>query len=179
MNSNAAIAAANAASRPFSALDPSLLVACELAIAGLPLLRQAVVQFLQINIAGSAQQIDEVIDSRLGEFVATVGLARCGSTELALDIVKVRADRNRMTKLRQLIDTELSSAARRQSSARLSVYDAIAVNHAAVIVLTVGSFLALYVFIRQLRLTGAQKMAAQRAFEQLAQKRTQELRELG
>ena len=158
--------------------DPSFLVPYRLAIDEIPQLRLTVVPFLHANNAASARQINDIIDSRLSEIVTTIDLAQSGSTELALDIVTAGAGRDWMSKLRQLIDTELSSAAYRQSNARISIYDALAVNHAAVILLTLSGLLALYVFIRQVRLREFEKIATQGELEQAVQNRTQELREL-
>jgi signal transduction histidine kinase len=62
--------------------------------------------------------------------------------------------------------------------ARISIYDAIAVNHAAVILLTLSSVLALYVFIRQLRLQEQERQAQEARLEATIEKRTVELREL-
>ena len=158
--------------------DPSFLVPYRLAIDEIPQLRLTVVPFLHANNAASARQINDIIDSRLSEIVTTIDLAQSGSTELALDIVTAGAGRDWMSKLRQLIDTELSSAAYRQSRARISIYDALAVNHAAVIFLTLSGLLALYVFIRQVRLREVEKIATQGELEQAVQNRTQELRAL-
>ena len=158
--------------------DESFLVPYKLAVSEIPLLRQKVVPFLHETNPASTKQINEIIDSRLGEIITTIDLAKSGSLQLALDIVKAGAGRDWMSKLRQTIDVELSLAAERQSQARVSIYDALAVNHAAVALLTLSGLLALYVFIRQLRLNEREKMATQERLESAVVQRTLELREL-
>lgn len=113
--------------------DAAFLVPYNKAIAELPKLRATVVPFLDLNNAASAAQINDIINSKLAEMSTTIGLAERGSNQLALDIVKAGAGRDWMDTLRQLIDAELARAAQRQSSARISIYDALAVNYSTVI----------------------------------------------
>ncbi len=158
--------------------DPSFLAPYRMAIAELPQLRLRVVPFLHEHNPVPARQINEIIDSRLSEIVTTIDLAESGSIDLALNIVKAGAGRDWMSKLRQMIEAELSGAAQRQAKARISIYDALAVNHAAVVLLTISSLLALYVFIRQLRLNEREKIATQARLESAVEQRTLELRDL-
>ena len=158
--------------------DPSFLAPYRMAIADLPQLRLRVVPFLHEHNPVSARQINEIIDSRLSEIVTTIDLAESGSIDLALNIVKAGAGRDWISKLRQMIEAELSGAAQRQAKARISIYDALAVNHAAVVLLTISSLLALYVFIRQLRLNEREKIATQARLESAVEQRTLELRDL-
>ena len=157
---------------------PSFLGTYKAAIAELPKLRVTVVPFLELHNPASGQQINEVIDNHLVEMATTVELAERGQSLPAIDIVKAGAGSQWMDKLRQIFDTELASAAKRQSVARLSIYDALDMNHAAVILLTVSSMLALYVFIRQLRLQELERAATEARLEAAVEKRTHELREL-
>ena len=158
--------------------DPTFLAPFKTAIAQLPQLRLTVVPFLHEHNPASAKQINEIIDSRISEIVTTIDLAESGSIDLALDIVKAGAGRDWMSKLRQMIEVELNDAADRQAKARVSIYDSLAVNHAAVVLLTLYSLLALYVFIRQLRRNEQEKIATQARLESTVEQRTLELREL-
>ena len=158
--------------------DASFLVPYKAAIAELPPLRLRVVPFLDASSPESAAQINEMMDSRLSEIATTISLAESGSIELALAIVKAGAGRDWMGKLRQMLDAELNGAASRQAKARVSLYDALAVNHAAIIVLTLSGLLALYVFIRQVRLNESEKIATQAKLETAVEQRTLELRDL-
>ncbi len=158
--------------------DAAFLVPYNKAIAELPKLRSTVVPFLDLNNAASAVQINDIIDSKLAEMSTTIGLAERGSIQLALDIVKAGAGRDWMATLRQLIDTELARAAQRQSSARISIYDALAVNYSAVIFLTLSSLLAVYLFIRQIRLQELETSATAARQQMAIEKSTLELREL-
>ena len=158
--------------------DETFLAPYNAAIAAVAKLRPTVVPFLHANNPASASQINEIIDSRVSEMVTTVKLAESGSAERSLDIVKAGIGRDWMSKLRQMIDTELASAASRQSDARVSIYDALAVNHAAVILLTLSSMLALYVFIRQLKINEKERIVTEARLETAIEKRTLELREL-
>ena len=158
--------------------DATFLAPYNAAIAAVAKLRPTVVPFLHANNPASASQINEIIDSRVCEMVTTVKLAESGSAERSLDIVKAGIGRDWMSKLRQMIDTELASAASRQSDARVSIYDALAVNHAAVILLTLSSMLALYVFIRQLKINEKERVVTEARLETAIEKRTLELREL-
>lgn len=158
--------------------DPNVLVPYKKAIAELPKLRAMVVPLLDLNNPLSASEINDMIDSRLSEMAATISLTERGSRQLALDIVKAGAGGHWMSKLREMLDDELTGAANRQSVARVSIYGALAVNHAAVILLTLSSVLALYVFIRQLRLQEKERLAQEARLEGTIEKRTLELREL-
>ena len=158
--------------------DASFLVPYQAAIAELPPLRLRVVPALDENNPVSAGQINEMIDSRLSEIATTIDLAKSGSIELALDIVRAGAGRDWMSKLRQMMDAELDGAANRQAKARVSLYDALAINHAAIVVLTLSGLLALYVFIRQVRLNELEKIATQAKLETAVEQQTRELRDL-
>jgi signal transduction histidine kinase len=137
-----------------------------------------VVPLLDLHNPLSASEINDMIDSRLSEMATTIKLTERGSVQLALDIVKAGAGSQWMSSLTQMLNDELAGAANRQSVARISIYDAIAVNHAAVILLTLSSVLALYVFIRQLRLQEQERQAQEARLEATIEKRTVELREL-
>ena len=158
--------------------DAAFLAPYKKAIADIPKLRLTVVPFLDLNNPASSSQINDIIDSRLGEMATTISLAERGSDQLALDIVKAGAGSQWMGKLRQVMDEELGSAARRQSAARLSIYEALAVNYSAVIFLTLSSLLAVYVFIRQIRLQERETAATEERLETAIETRTLELREL-
>jgi signal transduction histidine kinase len=158
--------------------DASFLAPYKKAIAELPKLRAVVVPLLDLHNPLSASEINDMIDSRLSEMATTIKLTERGSVQLALDIVKAGAGSQWMSSLTQMLNDELAGAANRQSVARISIYDAIAVNHAAVILLTLSSVLALYVFIRQLRLQEQERQAQEARLEATIEKRTVELREL-
>jgi signal transduction histidine kinase len=158
--------------------DPLFLLPYNQAIAKLPSIRTTVVPFLDANNPASARQINDIMDAKLSEMATTIALTQRGETAMALDIVKAGAGRDWMGKLRQIINTELTSAANRQSEARVSIYDALAINHAAIIFLTLSSLLALYVFIRQLRLQALETVATEARLETTLEHRTQELRAL-
>ena len=158
--------------------DAAFLAKYKAAIAELPKLRVTVVPFLDLHNPASSKQINDIIDNQLVEMATTVELAERGQSLPAIDIVKAGAGSQWMDKLRQIFDTELASAAKRQSVARLSIYDALDVNHVAVILLTISSILALYVFIRQLRLRECERAATEARLEAAVEKRTHELREL-
>lgn len=159
-------------------LDPSFLGPYKAAIAQLPKLRDKVVPFLDSHNPAAVRGINDIIDSRLSEMATTIDLTERGSRQLALDIVNAGAGRDWMGKLRLLIDAELASAANRQSQARVSIYDALALNHAAVIFLTASSLLALYVFIRQIRKNEAERAATEAGLVNTVAERTLGLREL-
>lgn len=158
--------------------DASFLAPYKKAIAEIPKLRAVVVPLLDLHNPLSASEINDMIDSRLSEMATTINLTERGSVQLALDIVKAGAGSQWMSNLTQMLNDELAGAANRQSVARISIYDAIAVNHAAVILLTLSSVLALYVFIRQLRLQEQERQAQEARLEATIEKRTVELREL-
>lgn len=158
--------------------DPAFLIAYKNALAELPRLRLAVVRALGVHSPKSESQINDVIDRRLSEMVTTIALVDAGSGQFAFDIVKAGASRQWTDQLRQVFEDEMSGAAQRQSVARLSIYDALAVNHAVVIVLTLSSFLALYFFIRQLRLQEQERQATEERLELEIKGRTVELRQL-
>lgn len=148
------------------------------AVAQLPHTRTKVVPFLEANNPASARQINDIIDSKLSEMATTIDLTQRGETELALAIVKAGAGREWMGKLRQIISTELASGASRQSRARVSIYDALLVNHVTIIFLTLSSMLALCLFIRQLRLQELETVATEARLQTTLEQRTQELRAL-
>lgn len=158
--------------------DASFLVPYQKALNDLPALRTSVVPFLDAHSILSAAEINALIDSRLQEMASTVSLSQRTSTPQALDMVKAGADSQWMVKLRQLIDAQLDGAAKRQSMARVSLYEVLAINHAAVVLLTLSSVVALYVFIRYLRTQVDDKQGAQAKLELTVEKRTLELREL-
>ena len=158
--------------------DATFLAPYKTAMAELPQLRNAVEPFLQSNNPGAAKQIIQIIDLRLNEIDTTINLVERGSVEMALDVVKAGAGRDWMSKLRQMMDAELDEAASQQAKVRVSIYDALAVNHAAIIFLTLSGLLALYVFIRQVRLNELEKSATQSRLETAVEQRTLELRDL-
>lgn len=158
--------------------DATFLIPYSKALADLPKLRETVVPFLDLHNPVSASEINNLIDSRLSEMATTIHLVEQGSGQLALDIVKAGAGSQWMGTLRRMIDDELTGAAQRQSVARVSIYDALAFNHAAVILLTLSSLLVLYVFIRQLKLNELEKRATQTRLEAAIELRTLELRQL-
>ena len=158
--------------------DTTYLVSYHKAMAVIPALRASVVPFLDSQSALSANDINAIIDLRLNELDATISLAGSGSVQLALDIVKGSAGRNSMGKLRQLIDDEQSSAAKRQSEVRVTIYQVLDINHAVVFLLTLSSVVAVYFFIRQLRAQIDERQTAQAGLEQTVEQRTVELREL-
>jgi signal transduction histidine kinase len=158
--------------------DATFLPPYKTAVAQLPKLRVTVVPFLDVHSPESSREINDIIDARLREMANTVALGERGSYQLALEMVKAGAGRDSMGRLQQLIDTELTSAANRQSDARISIYDALAVNHAAVIFLTLSSVLALYVFTRQVRANEAERAATEVRLANTVAERTVELRQL-
>jgi signal transduction histidine kinase len=158
--------------------DATFLAPYQAAILQIPKLRTTVVPFLDIHSPASSREINDIIDSRLNEMATTIALAQRGSYQLALEKVKAGVGRDSMGKLQQLIDTELTSAANRQSQARISIYDALAVNHAAVIFLTLSSVLLLYVFTRQVRTNEAERAATEVRLANTIAERTLELRQL-
>ena len=158
--------------------DATFLAPYKTAMAELPQLRNAVEPFLQSNNPGAAKQIIQIIDLRLNEIDTTINLVERGSVAMALDVVKAGAGRDWMSKLRQMMDAELDEAASQQAKVRVSIYDALAVNHAAIIFLTLSGLLALYVFIRQVRLNELEKSATQSRLETAVEQRTLELRDL-
>ena len=158
--------------------DASFLTPYKTAAAELPQLRQRVELFLQASNPVAAKQINQMIDLRLNEIDTTINLVERGSVEMAHDVVKAGAGRDWMSKLRQMIDAELEEAANQQAKVRVSIYDALAVNHAAIILLTLSGLLALYVFIRQVRLNEVEKSATQSRLESAVEQRTLELRDL-
>lgn len=158
--------------------DPLFLLPYNNAIAQMPAIRLKVLPFLQANNPASARQINAIIDDKLSEMATTIALTQSGQTDMALSIVKAGAGREWMSKLRQTINAELSSAANRQAQARLSIFDALAVNHTAIIFLTLSSLLALYVFIRQLRLQEIETVTNERRLQTTLRHRTMELRAL-
>lgn len=158
--------------------DAAFLVPYNKALAELPTLRLTVVPFLDVNNPASATQINSIIDSKLSEMSATISLSDRGSATLAIDVVKAGAGRDWMDQIRQILDDELAGAARRQAAARVSIYDALAVNHSAVIFLTLSSLLAVYLYVRQIRLHERETAATAARLESAIEGRTLELREL-
>lgn len=158
--------------------DATFLVTYQKAMAEIPALRQGVVTFLDLHSVLTANDINTIIDSRLNEMSTTISLANSGSTQQALDIVKAGAGTHWMGKFRQLIDDEQSSAAKRQSQVRVSIYEVLDINRAAVFLLTLSSAVAIYFFIRQLRAQIDERQTAQAVLEQTIEHRTLELREL-
>ena len=158
--------------------DETYLVIYKKAIADLPKLRETVVPFLNVHNSASGIQINDIIDSRLGVLSTTLSLSENGSLPLAVDIVKAGSDSLWMGMLRQMIDIGLTGATQRQSVARISIYDALAVNHAAVILLTLGGVLALYGFTRQVRLQERERVVTEDRLNTTVEKRTLELRDL-
>lgn len=159
-------------------LDMTYLEPYKKAISDLPSLRQKMTPFFDEQNPSSSAQINQTMDLRLSEIATTISLAQSGSVLLALDIVKAGAGTKWMDSLRNSMDTELASAAARQSVTRVSIYDALGINHAAVIFLTLSSLLATYVFIRQVRLTEKERVATEGKLKVAIENRTQELREL-
>lgn len=158
--------------------DVSFLVTYSKAMDVIPTLRASVVPFLDSQSELTANNINTIIDSRLSELSATISLASSGSPELAVEIVKAGAGKHWMDKLRQLIDDEQRSAAKRQSQVRVSIYEVLDINHAAVFLLTLSSAVAMYFFIRQLRAQVDERLAAQAGLELTIEQRTLELRDL-
>ena len=158
--------------------DASFLLPYRKAVAELPALRNEVIPFLDFNNAATARQINDMIDLRLGEMLTTIKLMDGGSAAMALEIVRAGAGDQWMASFRKILDDELAGAAQRQGVARLSIYDALAVNRAAVILLTLCSLLALYIFIRQLRLHERDRAVTEDRLNTTVEKRTLELREL-
>ena len=158
--------------------DVSFLVTYSKAMDVIPTLRASVVPFLDLQSKLTANDINAIIDSRLSELSATINLAGGGSAELAVEIVKAGAGKHWMDKLRQLIDEELGSAAKRQSQVRISIYEVLNINHAAVFLLTLSSVVAMYFFIRQLRMHFDDRQSAQAGLELTIEQRTLELRDL-
>ena len=158
--------------------DTAFLSGYQKAMDELPQLRASVVPFLDVYSRLTASQIDQVIDQRLSEMAVTIKLAQQNQMPLALDIVKAGAGSHWMAKIRQMMDQEMAGAAQRQGVVRITLFDALAMNHAAVIFLTLSSVVALYVFIRQLRVQAQERQATQTRLEEAVEKRTIELREL-
>lgn len=158
--------------------DEIFLAPYKKAMAELPHLRKTVVPYLELGNPVSAIQINEIISSRLSEMATTIQLAQGGSGQLALDIVKAGAGSEWMDKLRRMIDDQLTSGEHRQSAARLSIYDALALNYSAVILLTLCSLFAVYVFIRQIRLQENERAVTEEGLQTAIETRTLELRQL-
>ena len=158
--------------------DATFLTEYQKVVDEIPQLRASVVPFLDKYSALTASQINLVIDERLSEMATTIKLAQQGETTLALDIVKAGAGTLWMAKIRQTMDDEMKGAAQRQGIVRVTLFDALALNHAAVILLTLGGVIALYVFIRQLRVQTLERQATQTRLEEAVEKRTLELRDL-
>ena len=159
-------------------LDTSYLEPYNKAITELPKLRQKMMPFFERYNPISSAQINETMDLRISEIATTISLAESGAVLLALDIVRAGAGTKWMDNLRYAIDTELANAAARQSAVRVSVDDALAINHAAIIFLTLSSFLAIYVYIRRVRLNEHQRAATEDKLNIDIENRTLELHKL-
>lgn len=158
--------------------DAAFLAAYQKAIGELPQLRAGVVPFLDKYSALTASQIDAVIDLRLSEMASTIKLVGQGQSQLALEIVKAGAGSQWMRSIREMMDDELKGAEQRQAVVRVTLFDTLAMNHAAVILLTLSSVIALYVFIRQLRIQTHERQETQSKLELAIEKSTLELRDL-
>ncbi len=159
-------------------LDTAYLEPYNKAITELPRLRQKMMSFFELQNPLSSAQISEIMDLRISEIATTISLAESGAVLLALDIVRAGAGTKWMDNLRYTIDAELASAAARQSVVRVSIYDALAINHAAVIFLTLSSFFAIYVYIRQVRLNEHQRATTEGKLNTAIENRTLELHKL-
>ena len=158
--------------------DIAFLVPYHKAMAEIPTLWPKVLPFLDVNTVLTANEINTIIDARLSELAATISLAGSGSAQVALDIVKAGAGNHWMGELRQLIDDEQKNATNRQSQVRVSIYEVLDINHAAVFLLTLSSVVAMYFFTRQLRAQMENRQTAQVELELTVEQRTFELREL-
>lgn len=158
--------------------DTAFLAEYQKAVDVIPQLRAGVVPFLEVHSPLTASQINQVIDERLSEMATTINLAQQGEMPLALDIVNAGAGSQWMTKIRQMMNDEMKGADQRQATVRVTLFDALAINHAAVIFLTLSSVVALIVFIRQLRVHARERQATQTRLEEAVEKRTLELRDL-
>ncbi len=159
-------------------LDISFLERYQKALVELSALRASAAPLFNQHSAPAASSISSIIDSRLGEMSTTIGLVNGGTTQQAMDRIKSGSGSQQTDALGQAFDNQLQSAADRQTAVRLSLHEALAINHVAVISLTLSSVLALYVFIRQQRVQIESKQAVQLRLKMTVEKRTLELREL-
>jgi signal transduction histidine kinase len=149
--------------------------------AELPAARQTLMQFLAAT--GPAGQpavarLQNDIDTKLSELETTIALVGKGDRAAALGIVESGLGTSHMDDIRQTLAAHLAEGAAQQQQARVSLYDSLWINRAAVIALTLLGALGSIVYIRHMRLYEREQVERRRQLETEVARRTSELREL-
>lgn len=154
----------------------------------LPKVRREVTAFLdKLGHDGSdtARRIETVTDEALDESAQAVALVDAGRADAAHTLVSTGQGREKMAALRTEVAEQLQRAGQSQTQARVSLFDAIAINRFGVGALAVLSVFGLFVFMRQLQVQDKERdqqrdqLARERLrLEDEVRHRTAELREL-
>ncbi len=134
----------------------------------------------------AALRVGEFTRLKLAHIDQTLELARDGKLDAAVQMAKDERDRATSEALRNELNTQLAHAAQLQERARTSIYDALAINRAAVGLLTLSTLLSIFWLVRQLNRQDRERLAQQAALQKEGerlevevQKRTVRLTELG
>lgn len=146
-----------------------------------PKMRAIVAAFLDASGAdgnAASLRMDQDIRETLAEIEKTVGLARAGDRQGALQIVEAGRGERRMHEMRAVFHTSLLEAASRQQSSRLSLEDSLWTSRIAVTALTLLGALVLGFYVRHLGRDDRERADRQQALEGEVRHRTAELRQL-
>jgi signal transduction histidine kinase len=113
----------------------------------------------------AALRVGDFTRLKLAHIDQTLELARVGKREAAVQMAKDERDRATSEALRTELDTQLAHAAQLQEHARTSIYDALAINRAAVGLLTLSTLLSIFWLVRQLNRQDRERLAQQAALQ--------------
>jgi signal transduction histidine kinase len=126
----------------------------------------------------NVDELKSLISARLGELSLLQSLKQAGKDAETTEMLMTDVGSNKMTALREAFDRTLESAAGVQAVARVSIYEAAALTRWTVHLLILATLTGFYFLMRQLIQADEMRATETERLEQLAKKRTEELREL-
>jgi CHASE3 domain sensor protein len=151
------------------------------ALVELPAVRDDTFALIEKVNADKNIHVDDVkalMSSKLGELALLHELKSAGKQEEATAMIMSDVGMNKMTALRIAFDRTLKSAAQVQQVARISLYDAMALNRWTVHLLILATLTGLYLLMRQLTHADRVRATEQTRLQGMVHHRTSELREL-
>jgi signal transduction histidine kinase len=126
----------------------------------------------------NVDDVKSLMSARLGELSLLQSLKQAGKDAETTEMLMTDVGSNKMTALREAFDRTLESAAGVQAVARVSIYEAAALTRWTVHLLILATLTGFYFLMRQLIQADEMRATETERLEQLAKKRTEELREL-
>ncbi len=124
----------------------------------------------------AARRLADFTQLKLANIDQTLQLAQNGKLKDAVQMATDELNRATSEALRVEVNTQLARAAQLQLSARTSIYDALAVNRAAVGLLTLSTLLSIFWLVRQLNLQDRERTGQQAALYKEGQRLEDEVR---